>query len=523
MERGEWLWALKASALVVLLTTAPYVVGYLSSSSERVFTGAFYDLSDYNSHLAKMQQGYQGNWRWKLLFTSEPHEGGFVHPFYLAFGHLAQLLNLDLALVYHLARVAGGVLALTLAYGFIALFLEKAEWRRTAFFLASLGSGLGWLLKPLFPLGLLPIDFWLSDFYLFFSIMAFPHFSFSISFMLIAWILLLRREEGPRAGEILGAAISGLALTLIHPYMPLILNLVPALFWSIEAIERKAFPFRKFAALGLMILFQAPYVLYCYLLFTRNPVFSGWVSQNLTLSPPFHYYLLGSGIIGFLAILGVFALGVPFREKAFPLLWATLSLALAYGPWNFQRRLTEGWTLAGGILASLGWHKVLELRILNLSRAKTFRFALIALTSISNLVLLSLAIYGMIIGHPDFFYPAGVVKAVDWLGAHCKLEEVTLSAYRTGNLIPARVGCKVFLGHEMETVDFVRKHGIVEAFFSHLGEEERCAILEKYGISFVFHGPYEKALGPLSPGELKCVEKVYEGEEVEIFRYRHGK
>lgn len=521
LGREEWLWAIKASVLIVILTTVPYVVGYCCSTPERIFTGAFYDLSDYNSHLAKIQQGYRGSWQWKIPFTSEPHRGGLIHPFYLALGHLARSLNLNLALTYHLARFVGGVLALTLAYRFIAIFLEKVEWRRTAFLLASLGSGLGWLLKPLFPPNIFPIDFWLSDFYLFFSIMAFPHFSFSLSFMLIAWILLLRKGKGPGKGEALGAALSGLALALIHPYMPLILDLVPALFWSIEAVGKKSFPFRKFATLGLMLLFQAPYVLYCYFLFNHNPVFSGWISQNLTLSPPFYHYLLGSGIIGLLAGLGAFAPGIPFQKKAFPLLWATIALVLAYGPWNFQRRLTEGWTLAGGVLASWGWHKVLEPQLLKISIAgiKTFRFALIVLTSLSNLVLLSLAIYGIMTGYSDFFYPAEVVKAVDWLGAHCRPEEVTLSAYNMGNLIPARTGCSVFLGHEMETVDFVRKWNIVKAFFNHLSREERCAILEEHGINFVFYGPYERTLGILSPGELECVERVYEGEEVEIFRF----
>ncbi|MDW8102334.1 MAG: hypothetical protein RMK30_05610 [Anaerolineae bacterium] len=521
MGRDEWLWTVTASVFIVILTTVPYLAGYLLSTPERAFTGAIYDLSDYNSHLAKMQQGYQGSWRWKLLFTSEPHEGKFVNLFYLSLGHLARALRLDLAWTYHLARLSGGILVLVLAYRFIALFLEEKEWRRTAFLMASLGSGLGWLLLPLFPPDLYPIDFWLSDFYLFFSIMAFPHFSFSISFMLAAWILLLRQKKGLGPLEALGAALSGLALTLIHPYMPLILNLVPALFWTIEAIAEGHIPFRKFAILGLMFLFQIPYVLYCYLLFTRDPVFSGWTSQNITLSPPPHYYLLGAGLVGLLALLGIFAPTVPFRKKAFPLLWAILTLALAYGPWNFQRRLTLGWMLPGSILASRGWHNVLEPLLPGAlkEKARTLRFALVVFASVSNLVLIALALYNLVTGHPDSFYPVEVVKAVDWLGAHSAPEEITLSAYRTGNFIPARTGRRSFLGHEMETVDFARKKEVVQAFFGNLSGEEKCALLEGYSISFIFFGPYERAIGSLNPEELKCIERIYREGGVEIFRY----
>jgi len=520
VERREWLWAIGVSAFVVALTTLPYLAGHLCSSPERVFVGAFYDLSDYNSHLAKMQQGYQGSWRWKSLFTSEPHEGGFVHPFYLALGHLARALHLSLVATYHLARILGGMLLLILAYRFIALFMEEKEERRTAFLLASLGSGIGWLVQPFLPV--LAIDFWLSDFYLFLSILAFPHFTFSISFLLLAWILLLRDAQGPKAREIIGAALCGLALTLIHPYMPLILNLVPAVFWSLKAAIERRFPFRGAAALGLMLIFQAPIVLYYYLLFTHNPVFYGWAAQNLTLSPPLPHYVVGAGLVGFLAVFGAVTPKVPILKKVFPLSWAILALVLAYGPWNFQRRLTEGWMLAGGILASWGWHRVLEPSFPNFLKRRIgpLRFALVATASISNLVLLGLAFYGAFTGHPDLFYPSEVTKAVDWLKAHSTPADVILSSYLTGNLIPARIGRKVFIGHEMETIDFARKKELMQAFFTQMPGEERCALLEKYGISLIFFGPYERAIGHLSPGELNCVEKIYQEDGVEIFRVR---
>jgi hypothetical protein len=297
---------------------------------------------------------------------------------------------------------------------------------------------------------------------------------------------------------------------------------VLAVFWGIKAIIEKRFPFREAIALELMLLFQAPVVLYYYLLFTRNPVFSGWAAQNLTLSPPLPHYVVGAGLVGFLAVLGAITPKVPILKKAFPLVWAILALVLAYGPWNFQRRLTEGWMLPGGILASWGWHRVLEpsLPAPLKRRTGTLRFALVATASISNLLLLSLAFQGAFTGHPDLFYPSEVIKAVDWLKTHSTPADITLSSYLTGNLIPARAGRKVFLGHEMETIDFARKQEIVQAFFSRMADGERCAILEKHGITLIFFGPYERAIGPLSPEGLECAEKIYQEDGVEIFRVR---
>jgi uncharacterized membrane protein len=53
-----------------------------------------------------------------------------------------------------------------------------------------------------------------------------------------------------------------------------------------------------------------------------------------------------------------------------------------------------------------------------------------------------------------------------------------------------------------------------------MAEGERCAILEKHGITLIFFGPYERALGPLSPEGLECAEKIYQEDGVEIFRVR---
>nr|NIV34848.1 hypothetical protein [Anaerolineae bacterium] len=84
----EWARAVAVAVLTVALSSIPYAVGYLAQPPDRIFAGAVYDWEDYYSHLAKMQQGVQGAWRYRILFTPEDHSGIYINTFYIALGHL---------------------------------------------------------------------------------------------------------------------------------------------------------------------------------------------------------------------------------------------------------------------------------------------------------------------------------------------------------------------------------------------------------------------------------------------------
>ena len=145
ITRREWLWVAMAAGLIVAASTLPYLAGYLAQTPEWHFSGSLLDAVDYHSHLAKMWQGYRGAWRYRLLFTSEWHQGVFLQTFYVGLGHVARLAGLGLPLVYQLSRMTFGFLMLLAIYRFVSLFVPAIRTRRVAFLLASITSGLGWL------------------------------------------------------------------------------------------------------------------------------------------------------------------------------------------------------------------------------------------------------------------------------------------------------------------------------------------------------------------------------------------
>lgn len=523
----EWLWAAGASIAIVTITVIPYLVGFAASDEGRVFTGAFYDLRDYASHLAKMWQGYRGSWQFVLLFTSEEHPGGFVHPFYLALGHLARLLGTGLPVAYHLARFLWGVMCLLAAYGFIALFVGEVRLRRMAFLLAALGAGFGWLLLLLRPGpigGVMPIDFWLSDFYVFFSIFAFPHFPASLGLMLLCFASLVGWTRRPdRVWLLAGGIAAGVAVGFIHPYLMPFVDAVFAAFWLFEMWSKRRLLRSRMLALGIMALAQLPLLGYYLALFGRNPVFAGWTAQNRTPSPPLYHYLLGMGLLGPLAALGLIRLlRAPRRwEDAFPAVWVALALVLAYGPWSFQRRLTEGLTVPLAILAVWGWRDFVEPHLRGGCPAWWLRAAAVAFASVTNLLLMVGFVVGALTGAPEFFYPRPLVEAVDWLGGRSRWDEPVFSAPETGVLVVGRIGHRVVIGHPMETVDYAETKAAVEEFYSPLASPTRkCAILEGYRARFVIYGPFEAKLG-VKPAGLPCLREIYHREGVRIFFSQH--
>jgi len=527
MTRREWVWAATVAGLVVFASTVPYLAGYLAQTRELRFGGVLLDRMDYHSHLAKMWQGYRGEWRYRLLFTPEDHQGVYLQTFYIALGHLARLSGLGLPATYQLARVLFGFLMLLTVYRFIARFVPTARVRRTAFLLATTASGLGWLTEvvaPTPPGGISPMDFWLLDGFTYLAVLTSPHFCAATGLLLLVFLLLLRRPEGPSWREIALAVLASLILGVIHPYLLLLADLLPLLYWAFEGLRTRQIAWRGLVAVGAMGAFQLPLLAYDLWVFHTQPVFAGWSAQNVTLSPPPRVYLWGYGL---LLALGGMGVSVQARRGgqglAFPLLWIGTVAVLVYLPWNLQRRFLEGVHVPLGLLAGIGLVWLVE-RWLRSERGRWLTLAgTVALAMMSNLYLTTALAVAAATRAPALFWSANLLAAVDWLGENAAPEETVLSSFDVGNLIPARIGHRVVIGHGMETVDYRGKQEAVEQFFSaRTSDAERLALLEEWGVVWVFYGPEERGLGEFDPATVPWLQPVFRSGEVVVYRAATG-
>jgi len=525
VERQEWIWVAVVSIIIVAGSTVPYLTGWLAQTPQVRFDGAVLDSSDYHSHLAKMWQGYRGDWCYRLLFTPENHRGAYVQTFYVALGHLARVSTLGLAATYQVARTALGMLMLTTVYRFIAHFVLPIRLRRIGFLLATLASGLGWIeeiLSRTLPGGVSPMSFWLIDGYLYLSLMTFPHFCLAITLLLAIFLLLLRHSEGPSAGDGLMAALLSLGLGLIHPYMLLVADLVPALYWIIAGFGTRRMWRGLLTAAG-MVLMQTPILAYDAWVFHTQPVFANWSVQNVTLSPPPQVYLWGYGLLLILCAAGVRAHKLRrTRQLSFLWLWMGLVAVLIYLPWNLQRRFLEGLQVPLGILAAVGLTHLAG-RLSNMRLKRVLPAAVVAIGTVGNLYVTAGLTMGVATRHPALFWSQELLAAVDWLGEHATWNQTILSAPETGSLIPARIGHRVVVGHSMETVEFETKRAAVARFYdTETSVSQRELMVDEWAVDYVFHGPHEKSLGEFDPGSAAWLVPEFRRGQVAVYRVSPG-
>lgn len=535
VTRAEWHWVFIVSLGVLLLSAIPNIAGYASQTAEATFGGAVFDRADYQVHVACIQIGLQGEWLYSNLHTSESVRPAFVRTFYIFIGQVGRLLPLSPPVLFELARWCAGLWMLLTMYVFAARFLWAISLRRVAFLFCALSSGVGWLMLMLTwqpQPDVSPIDFWLLDLYGFFSLLTFPHIAMVMALSWTTVMAMLTHWETNQNRWLIIGLVMVLVAQMIQPFAPFVVDVVLSIYAvGLFVARRHAFPLRS---LFLFAVVQIPLGIYSTTFFFFDLVWQSFTQQNLTLSPSPEYYLLGLGAIGVLAIWG----GVRVSRRRFDeanvlLVWIVVVAILVYLPFQFQRRFTEGIIGPLAILATMGLgYGLLPM----LSRWKDYRRGLanwryphhraravivmliIAMTMPSTLYLVFGGALLSVLRSPQLFDSIDVVDAIDWLGANAGRGDTVFSAERTGALIPARIGHRVFLGHPMETADYDRKTETVARFFSpEMQDDERIRILRDCRCRLVFYGPAEQALGMLKP-DAENLRLEYSNRTVNIYR-----
>jgi hypothetical protein len=526
VRRQEWVWVLFVATVIVAASTSPYLAGYLAQTSQMRFDGAVLDTADYHSHLAKMWQGYRGHWRYRLLFTPENHRGAYLQTFYVALGHLARVSSVRVPAIYQAARVGFAFLMLLTIYRFTAHFAASVRVRRTAFLLATVASGLGWMKEIVArtpPGGVSPMSFWLLDGYTYLSLLTFPHFSLAITLLLAIFSLLVRRPEGPLPVEGVTAALLSVGLGIIHPYMLLVADLTPVLYWVVAGFGTRRM-WKGSLAVAAMCVLQLPLLAYDLWVFRSRPIFAAWSAQNVTLSPSLGVYGWGYGLLLILALVG--ALGrdrLGRRDSAFLFLWIGLVAVLIHLPWNLQRRFLEGLQVPLGLLAGVGLVQLSESVAQLQRRRELLQVAVVSLAAVGNLYITAGLTIAAATHAPALFWRDDFLAGVEWLGQNSSWEETVLSAPQTGSLIPAAIGHRVVIGHGMETIKYAEKQAHVARFFSEsVSNADRLALIDEWGVRWVFYGPEERKLDGFDPESTKWLVPVFRTGSVIIYRVSTG-
>ena len=526
---AEWRWLVLVSLLIMAISSLPVFAGFAAQTPEMIFNGAVMDRQDFAVHLASMQQGLHGEWEYHLLFTTEPSSAKPVKLAYITLGHIARWLHMDLVLTYHIGRWILGLGVLLMIYRLMSMAFETIELRRIGFLLAATASGLGWLMLAIDWLPdpqIWPVDFWLVDIYVFFSLATFPHFAAVALLILTMTISYLRFIESGKVSYWVLATIAGVLIIPVQPFSVAIGDLIAG--GVVIASWRKQGKIRLIDLLALagLVAAQAPLLWLNARAFTSDPVWQGFAAQNITLSPPLVYYLLGMGILGPLAAWGGF---IAWQRRnlvgVMALCWTIGALLLCYAPLRLQRRFSADLTIPLGLLAAmalgLGFLPWLSRHQQWKRRGSIMMLLVVVAASPSSLYLSAgNALYAS--GQPaPIFDPAPLVRVVDWLGENANPDDALLASARSGLLVPPRIGLGTFVGHPIETLDYEHKNERVKAFFHVEGMTtiERIEFIAECGCDWVLFGPYERFEGEVfDPSSLSILRLEYQEQDVRLYR-----
>ena len=424
---------------------------------------------------------------------------------------------------------------LYLLYLFISLIFKKKIKRKIALVFVSLSSGLGFLIAifsnsfPPDDFNYLPVDLWVAEGFTFTSIFNSPHFIASSALMILIFLFSFLALENNKIKYSILSGIFGLLLFNFHPYHVVSVIVILSIYSFIHALKNKTSLFYYLKHLSIILIISAPSIIYHAWLMLNDSITLGKAMQNVCLTPVVWITIVSYGFIFIGAV--IYTAMLLDRKKGlknlelFLITWFITQFLLIYFPLTIQRRLTQGLNISMSILCLFLlfyiFQKFPKLKIKTRLDKIILVSLFILLFNMSNVF--SLINISAEHQHENWKFLYYINKerkqALDWLKNNLKEEDTILSEYMQGNIIPGITGKSVFIGHGHETVDSERKYKQMEWFFSDENNDElHLRFLKQNNITYITYGASEKEIGNWTPQNKKYLEKVFDNEEVQIYK-----
>lgn len=534
--RREWLYVGIVIAIILAITSLPYVFAYASASADRHFMGVMANVSDHFQYFSWMRES-RTNILVSNQLTPEYSAPLLFNLLWWTLGRIEALTGLDYALLYQIMRLLAGAFVTAAIFFFCSLVFDNRGKRWTAFLTALLGAGIGWVLviysQLTQPNGdlVLPLTVQVSEPNTFYTILAFPHFAIATGLIAVIFGLVLLGQRTQNIRYAWTAAAVSLLLSLQHAYdMFTIYGVIGVYFLFLWLRDRRfpAYMFKLGIIVGLVSVWPA---LQAFLITTADDVWRGVLAQfdnaGAWTPNPLHLPIL----MGLGWLLAIWALDVrtPWSSRddthLLILAWFLSHFVLVYLPLNFQIHLLSGWQVVTGVLATIGLYKRvlpwLQRRFQNTPPERLARYASMALVLVvvpTNLYLLAWRFVDLRRAENPYYLRTDEVAALDYLEGQVTGDDVVLASLDIGQFVPALTGARSFLGHWAQTLDFYGKRDSVAAFFnSATPDSERLTILRDYDVDYVIYSPQEAALGDYDPSTATFLDEVFANENVRVY------
>ena len=494
--------------LFLILIILPPVFAFYAAGKDFVFGGVMANPIDGQSYLAKMKEGWNGEWLFRLPYSPNPGVGQPIFLFYIFLGFLSKGLNIPIDIFFHLARVAA---ALFLAWTLYRL-AQKSLGRKGLLWgmlFMLFGSGMGWLL--LFFWKEVPVDFFVAEMYPFLSSYTNPHFPLGLG--LLIWILIKSVDyENLKDAWII--FLLGIVLSIVLPFgiVNVLCNYGVYFIWSMLEKERRAI-----APILALLSGGGLYLLYQFIIIRTDPALSLWDKQNITSAPN-----LLNLVMGLAPLILVLTWGMKSFIKAqlssyqkILLIWIVCGLILTFIPFNLQRRFLTGLYIPVAILTVFVVDKA------NLQRFKkkiVFNFILM-LSVISNLLLLVMGFSAITQKNNTMFLSVREYRSLNWLKEHSDKEDIILASPELSLFIPNIAERRVVYGHPFETIDADKqKANVIKYFSGSMDPQEKETFFRDNRIRYVLFVSEDDPINVLRPEFNQG--PIYEEDGVKIFEIK---
>lgn len=473
--------------------------------TERSFELVHNFPTDYNFYLSRIKQGMEGRWTVMERYTAEPHNGSFIHGFYLLLGRIGRYAGVPLgreADVYHVARVVLGVALLAAVAAFCRGAMgTKGAWGILAFLLAVTASSFPKLAEVNGAMRFGGYMAWWSVMDSLQRITFIPH----ILAGQILIVILIRelgelRELREKTWGVLFLGMLAFGLGMVFPPGLVFVIGVIGVLWVIRSGGARS----RFAG-GVVILMGSASLLYLGLMTSFYP-WKRLAEVDIIRPLPFDYieYFKSVGVIGVIGVIGGIW-GMIKRERvlypavAWVVAWIGFLVVFRFVPQQSPLRFSEMVPYVPlAVLSAYALKKIGEIRGIGEIGGG---IAVVLVTS--GLF----HMYSSFLWQKDFIdhkiratlplVPTGsyvmyplkdFLAAMGYIWDATRGQGIILSETTAGNYIPARTGNTVYVGHD-NTVGFEEKKVLVKQFFSGKMSEEW---LKETGASYIFFGPQER-------------------------------
>lgn len=528
--------------LLIVLTTFPYMFGWLTAPDAYNYTGAHrFAAADFSVYYSYIEQAKQGSFLFKDLFTTEADQNNFFSPIWLLGGWVSKV-GFSSAFILHLFRIVSIILLGFSLYWLIAYFIKNKLKRLATSLIMFFGSGFGvytFFILGKSGLGCLfnyPLEFWVSEYNIFLSAYHAPHFILSLALIALIFLFALLAWDSNKIKYSIVSGILFFILMIIHSYhLPTIIAVL--FFWMIYLILINKKIWLYFKHYIIICIFAILPFLYLIWLYFTDEVFKEKGQTMLNVMPDWHISLLSYGAVLAFAIVSVFFFKKNYKkyEEKYGLLilWAVVQFMLIFLPIiNYRRRLVEGLFIPLSILAVIGMFN-LYVRIKNKFILKIFKnkFILAVLFFIfifaSNIYVVGIDIVYFALNLPHFYYSDNLKESFTWIKDNIKNDEVILSTYNVGNFIPAYTGRTTYVGHGDETLGFEIKKDLTKDFFiKDQAINEKVNFLINSDIDYVLYSDHQKIINseldsqPVFLDNQEYFEQVFESGDVKIFKFK---